>query len=102
MTSAPMTANLELRGLLQLHPCVEGLDAAALDELSQIVEVVRCDAGHIVFHPQEAITSVYLVINGRLQLQLRDTHGKTVVERVQGRGGQVGGLAAALGEPQPF
>ncbi|HMO83781.1 MAG TPA: patatin-like phospholipase family protein [Lacipirellulaceae bacterium] len=97
-----MTANLELRGLLQLHPCVEGLDAAALDELSQIVEVVRCDAGHIVFHPQEAITSVSLVINGRLQLQLRDTHGKTVVERVQGRGGQVGGLAAALGEPQPF
>jgi CRP-like cAMP-binding protein len=97
-----MTAHLETRDLLRLHPCVDGLDEAVIHELADVVELVRCDAGHVVFRPQEAITCVYLVINGRLKLQLLDLHGKVVVERIQGRGAQVGGIAAALGEPQPF
>ena len=100
MTS--MTADVEKVQLLRLHPCVEGLDDAAVGELAEIAELVRCNPGDVVFAPNEAVTSVYLVINGRLKLQLFDLNGKVVVQRFQGRGGQVGGLAAALAEPQPF
>ncbi len=97
-----MTATMETRQLLRLHPCTEGLDEAALGELAEIAQVVRCEAGFVVFTPEEAVTSVYLIVNGRLKLQLMDPHGRVVVQRLQGRGSQVGGLAAALGEPQPF
>jgi predicted acylesterase/phospholipase RssA len=37
-----------------------------------------------------------------MKLQLLDVQGRVAVERYQTRGGQVGGLAAALAEPQPF
>jgi CRP-like cAMP-binding protein len=88
--------------LLKLHPAVQGLDDEAVREVADAAELVRCESGDVVCQPNEAITSIYLVIHGRLKLELMDLHGRVVVCRFQGRGGQVGGVAASLGEPQPF
>lgn len=97
-----MTAVDERFQLLKLHPCAEGLEDDAVREISDAAEIIRCEAGQTVVRPHEALTSVYLVVHGRLRLQLLDVQGRVVMQRYQTRGGQVGGTAAALGEPQPF
>jgi len=88
--------------LLKLHPVTQGLNDEAVAEIARAAEIVRCEAGHVLCHPNASVTSIYLVIHGRLKLELMDLHGRVVVTRFQGRGGQIGGVAASLGEPQPF
>jgi NTE family protein len=88
--------------LLKLHPVVQGLNDAAIHEIAAAAEVVHCEAGHVLCHPDEAVTSIFLIIHGRVRLELMDLHGRVVMSRRQGRGGQVGGIAALLAEPQPF
>lgn len=97
-----MTAADEKFQLLKLHPCVAGLDDDAIREISDATEILRCEPGYVLFQPNQAVTSICLVIQGRLRLELFDVHGRIVVQRFQTPGGQVGGLAAALAEPQPF
>lgn len=97
-----MTAVDERFQLFKLHPCSEGIDDDAVEEIAGAAEVVRCEAGQTVVRPYEAITSVFLLVHGRLKLQLMDVQGRVVVQRFQTRGGQVGGMAAAMAEPQPF
>ena len=43
-----------------------------------------------------------VVIQGRIRQSLIDIQGKVIVDRYQSGGGQVGALAAALGEPSPL
>jgi NTE family protein len=88
--------------LFRLHPCSLGLDEAALQEVAAAAEIIRCEAGDVIVDSQTPVTSIYLVIHGRVRLQLLDIQGRVAVQRFQSRGGQVGGMAAALGEPQPF
>ena len=97
-----MTPTDEKSQYLKLHPCCAGLSDEAIRELADAAEIVRFEAGEAVFRPQEPITSINLVVHGRLRLEILDAQGRVVVQRFQTRGGQVGGLAAALAEPQPF
>jgi predicted acylesterase/phospholipase RssA/CRP-like cAMP-binding protein len=85
-----------------LHPCAQGLDAEALEEIAASAELVRCQPGDAIHRAGEAVTAVYLVIHGRVRVTITDDRGRTIMARYQGGGGQLGGLAAALGEGAPM
>ena len=87
--------------LLRLHPCTRGLSEEAIQEIADCAELNRYEPGEKVHRLNDPVTSVYLVIHGRLKLTLVDMHGNTVMQRYQSSGDQFGGLAAALGEPSP-
>ena len=48
------------------------------------------------------MTSVFLIVHGRLKQDVYDVQGKALMTRYQVAGGQFGGIAAALGEPMPI
>lgn len=85
--------------LLKIHPCSHGLDDDALHEISESAELIRCESGQYVHHAQDPVTSIYLIIHGRLSMTAMDDKGNVVVRRFQRAGGQFGGMAAALTEP---
>lgn len=87
--------------LLQLHPCSRGLSDEAIEEIAQAAEVIRCEPGDVICRVDEPVTSVYLIIHGRLRMNLLDIQGRMVMQRFQSAGGQFGGIAAALAEPTP-
>ncbi len=85
--------------LLKLHGCSKGLSDEALKEIADAAELLRCGAGDYIHHAFQQITSVFLVIHGRLKLSLLDVHGNVVMQRYQTAGGQFGAIGAALSEP---
>ena len=87
--------------LLKRHPCSRGLSEEALEEIAQAAEEIRCEPGDVVCRAEEPVTSIYLIVYGRLRVNLLDVHGKVVIQRFQSAGGQFGGMAAALAEPTP-
>jgi predicted acylesterase/phospholipase RssA/CRP-like cAMP-binding protein len=87
--------------LLRLHPCSRGLSDEAIEEVAEAAEYIRCRPGDVVSRAGEPITSIYLVIHGRLRLQLVDFRGNVVLQRFQSAGGQFGGLGASVAEPTP-
>lgn len=92
-----MTENKYL--LLKMHGCAKGLSDEALHEIANAAELVRCGAGDYIHHANDEITSVFLVIHGRLKLSMVDVHGNTFMVRYQTAGGQFGAIGAALSEP---
>lgn len=92
----------ERQQLLKLHPCSRGLSEEALQEIAAAAELIRCKPGEYVHRVGEIVTSVYLIIHGRLRITLKDVHGHTISQRFQGAGDQFGGVAAVLAEPAPM
>ncbi|QEG37538.1 cyclic nucleotide-binding and patatin-like phospholipase domain-containing protein [Bythopirellula goksoeyrii] len=88
--------------LLKLHPCSRGLDHEALREIAEAVELMRCQPGDTIHRANEPMTSVYLIIHGRLRLELVDIQGNVITQRFHSSGDQIGGLAAVLAEPTPM
>jgi NTE family protein len=85
--------------LLKMHGCSKGLSDAALREIADAAELLRCRPGEYLHHAHHTITSVFLLIHGRLSLSLIDVHGNVILQRYQTAGGQFGAVAAALSEP---
>ena len=92
----------EKQQLLRLHPCSQGLSEEAIQEIADSAELKRYQPGEYVHHINDPVTSVYLIIHGRLRLTLSDMHGNVIMQRFQISGDQFGGLAAALAEPAPL
>lgn len=88
--------------LFKLHPCARDLSSEALQEIAAACELLRCPSGEIVHRANDPMTSVYLIIHGRLKVEVTDVSGNVLLERHHGAGDQFGGLAAALGEPAPI
>ncbi len=88
--------------LLKMHPCSEGLSDGVVREISEKCELLQSDSGVVLHRANEPISSVYLVINGRIKQSLIDIRGNVLMERQQSAGAQVGALAAASGEPSPI
>ena len=84
--------------LFKLHPCSSGLGDDALEEIADAAEIVRCEAGHVICQVDEPVSSVYLIVHGRLRLRLFDIQGRVAMQRFQSAGGQFGGLSAVLAE----
>ena len=87
--------------LLKMHPASRGLADRVIREIADAAELVRCEPGQHVYRANEVLTSVYLVMHGRLKQSLVDSRGNVLTTRFQTAGGQFGGLAAALAEPAP-
>ncbi len=85
--------------LLKTHGCSKGLSDEALQEIADASELLRCSPGDTIHHANQKVTSVFLVIHGRLKLSLIDVHGNVVTERYQTAGGQFGAIGGALSEP---
>lgn len=88
--------------LFKMHPCAEGLSDELVLEISSACQLLRFDSGEVIQRANEPLDSIYLVIQGRIRQSLIDIQGKVIVDRYQSGGGQVGALAAALGEPSPL
>jgi predicted acylesterase/phospholipase RssA/CRP-like cAMP-binding protein len=87
--------------LLKMHPVSRGLADRVIREIADAAELVRCEPGEHVLRANEVLTSVYLVMHGRLKQSLVDSRGNVLITRFQTAGGLFGGLAAALAEPVP-
>ena len=87
--------------LFKSHECSHGLSDEALKEISDAAELVRCDSGEYLHRANDPMTSVYLVVHGRLRQSLVDMHGKELLQRFLTRGMQFGALGAAQAEPIP-
>ncbi len=85
--------------LFKLHPCSHGLSTEELEEIVNATEVVRFERGDAICRADEPVNFVYLIVHGRIRLELLDVHGKLVLHRFQTAGGQFGAMAASLAEP---
>ncbi len=85
--------------LLKMHGCSEGLSDEVLKEIADAAELLRCSAGDYIHHANQQVTSVFLVIHGRLKLSMVDVLGNVFLERYQTAGGQFGAVGASLSEP---
>ncbi|MDZ4657272.1 MAG: cyclic nucleotide-binding and patatin-like phospholipase domain-containing protein [Bythopirellula sp.] len=97
-----MSAQDERVHLFKLHPCARGLSEEAVREIAESAEVIHCRPGDCVQKAGEPITSLYLIIHGRMRVTLLDIQGRIHLQRYHGSGDQFGGMAAALGEPAPM
>lgn len=94
--------NDEKYRLLKTHGCANGLPNEVIHEIANAGDLVRCGSGEVLHRANEPFHSVFLVIHGRIRQSLVDIQGNILTERHQTAGGQIGTLAAALGEPSPI
>ena len=87
--------------LFRSHEFSKGLNDEALKEISDAAELVQYDSGDYLHHANQAISSVYLVVHGRLKQSIVDMHGNVLLQRFLTRGSQFGALGAAQSDPVP-
>ncbi len=85
-----------------MHPCAEGVDDAALQDIADHAELVRYEPGEVVHRAEDVLTSVYFIVQGRLKCTAYNLNGQPFLEKIYSRGEQFGGLGAALAEPLPI
>jgi NTE family protein len=96
-------STLEQRAqLFRLHPCARGLSDEAILDIAGEAEVIRCQPGDCVQKAGEVATSIYLIIHGRIRVDLMDIQGHVILRRYHGEGDQIGGVTAVLAEPAPM
>ena len=88
--------------LLKMHGCTLGLSDDVIHEIAEACELVKCVPGEVIHRPDQPFHSVYLIVHGCIKQSLIDIQGNVLIERQQTAGGQIGTLAAALGEPSPI
>ena len=87
--------------LFKLHPCSRGLTDEVAHEIADASELMRFERGDMICRADEPMHFVFLVVHGRVRLELLDVHEKLVMRRFQTAGGQFGAMAASLAEPTP-
>jgi predicted acylesterase/phospholipase RssA/CRP-like cAMP-binding protein len=85
--------------LLKMHPCSHGLTDEAVREIADATELMHLSPGDCLQEADEPVTSISLVIQGRLKQSLIDVHGNYQMLPFETAGGQFGGLLSALAEP---
>ena len=73
------------------------LPAEALRELESMMSIVDYEAGSILLLEQEALSSVFLVLNGDVRLSLQDIGGRRLTLRIARRGALLGVHSALFG-----
>jgi NTE family protein len=87
--------------LFRSHECSRGLSDEAQQEISDAAQLVQIGERDYLHHAGEVITSVYLIVHGRLKQSIVDMHGNVLLQRFLTCGSQFGGLAAAQVDPVP-
>ncbi len=88
--------------LLKMHGCSDGLSDEVVREIADECELIKFDSGEYLHQANQSFHSIFLLIHGRIKQSLIDTQGNVMLQRFQTAGGQIGVMAAALGEPQPI
>lgn len=86
---------------LRMHECSRGLSDEAIAEIASHAEIVRCQTGEYLHRAFNPVSSIYLVVQGRLRQSMVDTRGNVFLCREITRGHYFGLLAAAQDEPVP-
>jgi NTE family protein len=84
--------------LFRSHECSKGLDDDAQKEICDAAELVQLDSGEYLHRSNQAMTSVFLIVHGRLKQSLIDMYGNVLLQRFLTRGSQFGALGAAQTE----
>jgi NTE family protein len=87
--------------LFQSHECAKGLSDEAQQKICDAAVLVQMDEGEYLHRAKEVITSVYLIVHGRLKQSVVDLHGNVLLQRFLTCGSQFGALAAAQIDPVP-
>jgi len=87
--------------LFRSHECSRGLSDEALQEISGAAELVQLDSGDYLHHANEVVSSVYLIVHGRLEQSIVDLHGHVLFQRSLLPGSQFGVLAVVQADPVP-
>lgn len=85
--------------LLKMHPCSHGLTDDEITEIARTSELIRFEPNESIHRVGQPVTSVFLIIHGRVKFTAYDDQGQAVLQRCHTSGGQFGGVAAALSEP---
>jgi CRP-like cAMP-binding protein len=56
--------------VLQKHPFVAGIEPSQVERLARIAKVVAFAPGQVVFHEGEASSEFFLIVNGRVALEI--------------------------------
>jgi len=81
--------------------CSHGLSNEAIEEICDAAELEQFEPGEYLHRSNEVMTSVCLIVHGRIKQTLIDMHGRVMLERFLTRGSQFGLLGAAEAEPVP-
>ncbi len=84
---------------LALTDLFRGLDKAVIQEFIRESNWVRLPGGEILFRQGDPADSLYAIVHGRLQVEIRPPQGGRPVFRQVGRGTCVGETALLTGEP---
>ncbi len=87
--------------LFKSHPAARGLSDEAAREISDAAEIMRCRPGDVIHEANEVVTSLFLIVHGRLRLSAVDLQGRVALERFHSAGSQFGGISGTLAEPTP-
>jgi CRP-like cAMP-binding protein len=83
------------------HPFVAGLPTRLIEELAPLAHEVRFDPGHIVFREGEDCHDFYLVVAGRVALEIASGGTALRVQTVTG-GDEFGWSAVLMGRGKHF
>ena len=76
-----MTVTRDKLILLRSHACSSGIGDDALKEISDASELVEFAAGEYLHRPNQVMSSVFLVVHGRLKQAVVDLHGNVLLHR---------------------
>jgi hypothetical protein len=70
---------------LKMHECAQGVDDDALKDIAAHAELVRNEPGDVIHCAEDVLTSVYLVVQGRIKCAAMNVGPvKIFVSRYQG------------------
>jgi len=96
----PQLFNIDVKAHLASAELFKGLDDSILDEITDLVEVIRIPGNETLFQQGAPGDGLYIVINGRLRVLIkREGHPEEVVAEVA-RDEMVGEMALLTGEPR--
>ena len=84
---------------LRMHPAAEEIEDDKLREIAEHAELLRFKSSDMIHRSDDVLTSLYLIVQGRVKCEAKNLRGQTFMERIYPRGEQIGGLGAALAEP---
>jgi CRP-like cAMP-binding protein len=87
--------------LFRSHECSRGLSDEALQEISGAAELVLLESGDYLHHANDVVSSISLIVHGRLEQSVVDMHGHVLYQRILLPGSQFGVLAVAQANPVP-
>ncbi len=89
-----------LRQVLRQAPLFEGLEDRDLDRIIDQLEIQACDKGELVVRQGDRTDSLYVIVDGKVDVFLCNDKGKEIIINSLGPGDSFGELAPIGGIPR--